>query len=385
MSDGQLTLRDAIYHYQGDSRLLGEAKMTTQKNTHELRDAALKRVSGLKKTKPELAKFLSHVYSATDEEDLGLYSGEQFDAILAHSYARFAKRNKDEHLIHIWKADEKDPRGPLIIDIFMADMPFVVDSVLGAIRAKGSTVRMFVHPVLPVDKAVKPWKILDKGDKNSGSESFLQVHIDPISDEVALAELYTEIDGVLMEVGRAVRGWRPMLERLKTLIQSYRQNPPDLSSPVIAETLHFLAWLADHNFTFLGMREYALEGKSAKGQLKPVKNGGLGILEDPEYYFLRKGNDYVEMTDEHRVFWNKPDPIMVTKANIQARVHRRGHLDYIGVKLFDESGKLTGELRMVGLFTSMSLATPHTEVPLVRRKVSEVMRMSKIEPGSHAG
>ncbi len=359
--------------------------MTTQKNTHELRDAALKRISGLKKTDAALASFLSHVYQATDEEDLHLYSGEQFDSILSHSFARFAKRNKDEHLIHIWKPDEKDPHGAQIVDIFMADMPFVVDSVLGAIRAKGGAVRMFIHPVLPIDNSTKPWKILEKKDKTSGSESFLQIHIDPISDEVALAELYAEIDGVLMEVGRAVRGWRPMLERLKTLIQSYRRNPPDISSPVLAETLHFLAWLADHNFTFLGMREYAASGSGKKMHMEPIKNGGLGILEDPEYYFLRKGPEYVEMTDEHQVFFEKPDPVMVTKANIQARVHRRAHLDYIGVKLFDQSGKLTGELRMVGLFTSMSLATPHTEVPLVRRKISEVMRLSKIEPGSHAG
>lgn len=359
--------------------------MTTQKNAHELRDAALKRALGLKSNDAPLASFLTHVYHATDEEDLSLYSLEQFDNILTHSYARFAKRNKDDHLIHIWKPDEKDPRGVQIIDIFMADMPFVVDSVLAAIRAMGGTVRMFVHPVLPIDNSTKPWKILEKGDKNSDSESFLQVHIDPISDEVALAELYTEIDGVLMEVRRTVRGWRPMLERLKALIQSYRQSPPDVSSPVLAETLHFLAWLADHNFTFLGMREYSLTGAGETAHLEPIKNGGLGILKDPEYYFLRKGPDYVEMTDEHRVFLNKPDPIMVTKANIQARVHRRGHLDYIGVKLFDKSGSLTGELRMVGLFTSMSLATPHTDVPLIRRKVSEVMRLSKIKPGSHAG
>ena len=33
----------------------------------------------------------------------------------------------------------------------------------------------------------------------------------------------------------------------------------------------------------------------------------------------------------------------------------------------------------------MALATPHTEVPLIRRKVAEVMRRSGLTPSSHAG
>ncbi|VAW20544.1 NAD-specific glutamate dehydrogenase, large form [hydrothermal vent metagenome] len=359
--------------------------MSTQENTKKLKDEALKRAEVLRKSDPGLADFYSHVVSAIDDEDIDAYSPEQYEQILSHSYGRFSKRSGTDHLIHIWKPDEKDPRGVQIVDIFLADIPFVVDSVLGAIRAKGGSIRMFIHPVIPVDKTERPWKILNSSSKGVVSESFLQVHLDPIGDEVKLAELYTEIDAVLLEVRRAVRGWRPMLERLRALVQSYRQNPPDIPPPVMAETLHFLAWLADHNFTFLGMREYRLTDKNSSAHLEPVKDGGLGILEDPQFFFLRDGADYVEMTEQHLVFLKKADPIMVTKANIQARVHRRAHMDYIGVKLYDETGKLSGELRMIGLFTSMSLATPHTEVPLIRRKISETMRRSKLEPNSHAG
>lgn len=345
----------------------------------------LKRADALKKANASQSNFFTHVISATSDTDLISYPGEQFDKILDHSFAQFEKHSSNDHLINIWQPEENNPHASQIIDIYLADIPFVVDSVLGAIRAMGGIIRLFIHPVLPVDTTKKPWVVLDKTSKTSSSQSFFQVHIDPITDEVALAELYAEIDTVLLEVRRTVSGWRPMLERLRTLIQSYRQNPPNISSPILAESLHFLAWLADHNFTFLGMREYSLSQKGDKAHLTPIKDGGLGVLKDPEYYFLRKGADYVEMTDQHTVFLQKDDPIMVTKANIQSRVHRRVHMDYIGVKLYDKEGNLSGELRMIGLFTSMSLATPHTEVPFIRRKVSEVMRRSKLEPGSHAG
>ncbi len=361
-------------------------KTPTKKNNAKLKSAALKRAAKLAKTNPGQANFFTHTLNAYEPGELPATSDTELDKILSQSYANFSKYTQNDHLVYIWQLNEQSPTSPQIIDVFLADIPFVVDSVLAAVRAKGGVIRQFIHPLLPVDTGTTPMKVLSDADKKTPLISFLQVHIDPILDEVALAELYAEIDAVLLEVRRAVRGWRPMLERLRSLIQSYRQTPPpNVSSPVLAETLHFLAWLADHNFTFLGMREYTLNGTGDKAHLTPIEQGGLGILEDPKFYFLRKGDKYVEMTDQHAVFLKKSDPIMVTKANIQARVHRRTHMDYIGVKLYDESGELSGELRIVGLFTSMSLATPHTEVPFIRRKVSEVMRRSKLEPNSHAG
>ena len=134
------------------------------------------------------------------------------------------------------------------------------------------------------------------------------------------------------------------------------------------------------------MREYRLDGEGAEAKFIPLVTSGIGILEDKDFHFLRAGTDYVEMTEQHLAFVAEPDPLMVTKANVRTRVHRRGaYMDYIGVKLYREGGQVQGELRIVGLFTSMALATPHTEVPLIRRKVSEVMRRWSYPPGSHAG
>ncbi len=359
--------------------------MSTPETASKLKQQALEYAHSLSGDDLSYSHFLTHVINATDEQDVAAYSAADFYAIMEHSFSHFGKRATGEHLIHIWKPEEKDPRGVQIVDIFLSDMPFVVDSVLAAIRAMGGTIRMFIHPILPINAEKKPWTVLEKPGAGIRAESFLQIHIDPINDEVALTRLYDEIDAVLTDVRRTVRGWRPMLERLKKLIQSYRQSPPDVPSPVLAEVLHFLAWLADHNFTFLGMREYKLTGEGDDIGLTPVKGGGLGVLEDPKFLFLRSGAEYVEMTPQHAEFLKKPEPLMVTKANVSSRVHRRAHMDYVGIKLYDTKGALSGELRIIGLFTSMSLATPHTEVPLIRRKISEVMRRSKLEPGSHAG
>ena len=74
---------------------------------------------------------------------------------------------------------------------------------------------------------------------------------------------------------------------------------------------------------------------------------------------------------------------MLTKANARATVHRPGYLDYIGVKRFDAAGKVVGERRFVGLYTSSAYHADPREVPLLRRKVARVVERAGFRQYSH--
>ncbi|MDP1732621.1 MAG: NAD-glutamate dehydrogenase, partial [Devosia sp.] len=374
----------------------------------ETRASLLARADALMASEPNLARFLEACVKATDPEDLAAYSSEIVELLLRQSFERLGKRELATYKVYL--QPPQSVGHPEIVEIFSADMPFIVDSVLAAIRAKGGAIRFLSHPILNFDPAT--YRVLEAPAPGSRLESFLHIHIDPLDDDARRA-LQAELDGVLTEVARAVDGWHPMLGRVHQVVQSWHDNPPKVLPAVLAEAMHLLGWLAEHNFTFLGMREYRLEqvqenarpgldpgskrfsgsdvppnkdtGKGDAARLAPVEESGMGILEDPDFSFLRSGSDYVEMTEQHIAFLADPDPLMVTKANIRSRVHRRSHMDYVGVKLYDEMGKLSGELRVLGLFTSMSMATPHSEVPLIRRKILEVMRRSALDPKGHAG
>ena len=63
-------------------------------------------------------------------------------------------------------------------------------------------------------------------------------------------------------------------------------------------------------------------------------------------------------------FLKEPRLLIIAKANMHARVHRRVYLDYIGVKRFDASGNLIGEHRIIGLFTSTAYTRCGTQHPL---------------------
>src|SRR5690606_13668814 len=56
-----------------------------------------------------------------------------------------------------------------------------------------------------------------------------------------------------------------------------------------------------------------------------------------------------------------------------------------GLKTFDSEGNVTGERRFVGLFTSAAYRGSVRELPVVRRKVAEVMERSGLSPRSHSG
>ncbi|RDE09663.1 NAD-glutamate dehydrogenase [Pelagibacterium lacus] len=343
------------------------------------------RIAALEPERPGLARFIAKAIAATDEQDLALYPPARLEPLLERSFSRIGERKPGRADIHIWRPEDPALAERTIIDIYSADTPFIVDSALAAIRSTGAVIQFMTHPVVAVDTTTTPWTVLAEPGPQTRNESVLQVHIDTPADPGAAEAIAGELDRTMAQVRAAVLDWRDMLERLRGAVIAYRDHPPQMREPALAEAIHFLAWLADHNFTFLGMREYRLEGAGETRSLAPVEGSGLGILRDPDYLYLRQGEAYVHTTAQHLEFLATDEPLMVTKANRRALVHRRVHMDYVGVKTFDTSGRITGELRIVGLFTSAALATPHAEVPLVRRKIADAMRRSRLDPHSHAG
>ncbi|MEI4479851.1 hypothetical protein WAC35_28905, partial [Klebsiella pneumoniae] len=76
-------------------------------------------------------------------------------------------------------------------------------------------------------------------------------------------------------------------------------------------------------------------------------------------------------------------PVTVAKSNVKSRVHRRGYMDYVGVKRYDADGRPVGEVRFVGLFTAEAYDQPASAVPLIREKVARVLERAGAVPGSH--
>ena len=337
--------------------------------------ALLQRADALAAGEPDLAVFIRAAVNAMDEDDLAATSPQALEASLRAVFQRVSGPPPGESFIHI---APPQAGGLLVIDVFAPDMPFIVDSVLAAIRAVGGVVRLLAHPVLFISPT---GRMSAEPAPEHVPVSILHVEADPLSD---LDGLRREIALAMHDVAAAVRDWHAMLSRLAGEAERLRDGAAGPAPQFTDEAVAFLDWLREDNFLFLGMRDYGLAREDGTPLLSPLPGSGLGILSDPALLFLRTGPDYVEMTQQHVAFIEAAEPLLITKANIRARVHRRTHMDYIGLKLRAEDGSVSGELRILGLFTAKALAQPHREVPIIRRKIAKVMQRSSFETDSHA-
>ncbi|MBI4521310.1 MAG: NAD-glutamate dehydrogenase, partial [Gemmatimonadetes bacterium] len=64
-------------------------------------------------------------------------------------------------------------------------------------------------------------------------------------------------------------------------------------------------------------------------------------------------------------------------------VHRRARMDYVGVKKIDENGRVAGEFRFLGLFTSAAYSEDAERIPILREKLRRILKEAGAIPGSH--
>jgi len=339
--------------------------------------------------------FAAALFARGDQEDLARYTAEELAAIAADAFDFLTERRPGEFKIRLFnpgpvQGGRELHRGS-VLEIANDDMAFLVDSVTGELAERGLELRMILHPILSVERDASGRLVAFHGEGHSVPEelglreSFIHVQLERIEDEDERAVLLVALRDTLRDVRQVVADWRPMLERLEAAIASFKASPPPIPAADLAEAVQFLDWLKDENFIFLGMREYHFLGGRARGRLEAVPDTGLGLLRDPELLVLRRGRALVSMTPEIRDFLLQPVPLIITKANVRSRVHRRVHMDYVGVKTFSDKGQLSGELRIVGLFTSEAYTRMARSIPVLRRKVANILERAGLDPDSHSG
>jgi glutamate dehydrogenase len=327
------------------------------------------------------------------DEDLGAYDAKVLD-LAANKAADALERHRVGGTVIALDDDAAFQRGarPLtVITVVNDNMPFLFDSIMGEITDIAGEPSLVVHPVFGVHHTKTGVRdIVDDGlaRKNEGETdrvSLIQVHVPRLDAEKA-KELEARLERLVKQIRSVVADWKPMLARLDQAISAFRYSPAPLPKEAVAEAIAFLEWLRDDNFTFLGMREFKYSGDEKSGKLTRVKDAGLGILSDPDVTVLRRdSHSSSTTTEEVRAFLYGPEPLVVSKANAKSVVHRRAYLDYIGVKQFDAKGKLSGELRIVGLFTSTAYTRSVMKIPYLRSKAEAVIAKSGYDANDHAG
>ena len=160
-----------------------------------------------------------------------------------------------------------------------------------------------------------------------------------------------------------------------------------LDHEIAEEAAKFLNWMAGGHFTFLGSRFYTFaqneDGSLAVEEPLITPDSSLGILRDENRFILHRGSEPTIITNRISDFLNEPTPLIVAKATLSSRVHRRVNADYVGVKQYDNAGQVVGEIRFVGLFTADAYNSMARDIPLIRQKVERALQAAGKRAGSH--
>ncbi|MGY1498251.1 NAD-glutamate dehydrogenase [Streptomyces sp. QTS52] len=286
-----------------------------------------------------------------------------------------------------------------VVEVVTDDMPFLVDSVTNELSRQSRGIHLVIHPQFVVRRDLTGRLIEVLPDRATGSaavdlphdahvESWIHVEIDRETDRADLKQITNDLLRVLSDTREAVEDWEKMRDAALRIAEELPKEPTadDLVDQDVEEARELLRWLAQDHFTFLGFREYELRGDDS---LAAVPGTGLGILRADPHHSEDEGHpvspSFERLPADARAKAREHKLLVLTKANSRATVHRPSYLDYVGVKKFDANGEVVGERRFLGLFSSAAYTESVRRVPVVRRKVDEVLRAAGFSPDSHDG
>jgi len=341
------------------------------------------------------ARFAARLFGRAVAEDVRLYTAHELASLAAQAYAHLQRRQPERFDVTVeipHPVSGGDRLGKVsIIEIVNDDMPFLLDSVMGALNAQGLTASLVVHPILGVERD-NSGLLHGVGDPDPRGrrESLIHIHVPRIDEEARRDALVAELNLVMSQVRTAVAAWQPMRGEVRAALADLANAPENLPSEDIDEAKQFLEWLLDGNFTFLGCRHYDVEGSSSGsatklGHFGRRMAGALGLLADEEFRLFRRPTDPRAVSADLSEMLAASRPLIVTKSRTLALVHRRTWIDVVVVKRYDGEGHVIGGLAIAGLFTATLYTNSVADIPLLRRKIQKVMSRAGFAPESHSG
>ena len=331
--------------------------------------------------------FVARYYAHVDPKDLlKRQPADLYGAARSHwSFAR--KRNPGHARLRVFNPTIEDhgwESTHTIIEIVNDNMPFLVESLSMEVNRHGLTLHLIIHPIVPVVRAVDGTLtgIAPNGETATQTESFIHIEIDRMTDPVALEGLAADTARVLADVRAVVDDWTKMVEKERQIAAEAEKSSPPLSVDEISEGIAFVAWLADDHFTFLGYRRRDLVVREGQSALQIVPGSNLGILRESPGHEAPASSS--ALLPKVKAYTRRPHLLVINKSTLRSTVHRPGYLDYIAVNCFNTKGEVSGEHQFLGLFTSAAYNANPADIPLVRRKIANVIRRAHLPPRGQA-
>ena len=268
-----------------------------------------------------------------------------------------------------------------VVEVVIDNQPFIMDTIWEEINHQKMEVHHSFHPLIVsrrdnkgVLKSLKQWSPEASLTKDETLESLLHIEFDR-QEEKQLPIIEEALKRVLLEAYCAVADFGDITNKMEGLIKSLETT----KSTAIQrkEDMAFLRWLIDGNYIFLGYRHYFLKHSGKKVSMGLTLKSGLGIMREDKESSIYTPRPLEELPPNMKYYVTGDRILTITRALTKSNVHRRADMDYVGIKEFDSKGRVIGEHRFLGLFSSKAYNSNIREVPIINRKITEVLRREK--------
>jgi glutamate dehydrogenase len=298
------------------------------------------------------------------------------DEIAAGHFAAARVRMPDEIIIATSDLDGEHTA----IDIVTVDAPYLVDSVRAELERTGHLIEHLLHPQIvacrdSTGEIVKVLDLEDTAEVPSGSVAESWMHIEtsliPADEQ---ADIAGHLRRVLTDVHNAVADAPAMYTLIRELADRIEADPGEFDRDTSTEAGALLRWLADGNFMILGHAAY-----SANELTNPSRSATAATLESG----VLRGQASISPL-ELLPAYRSGAPLIIFKSPMVSTVRRSLRYDCVTVIAPGSNGESAKIHVFLGLITDETDGTVG-RVPVVRRRIAEVLSRSGARANSHTG
>jgi glutamate dehydrogenase len=343
-------------------------------SSHDLRTQTLQLVlahAGEDQANP-VARLIEVWLDSLHEEDLAGLTPQSLASALWEAFSGTAQCNAGaSQLIAADYAEEHGGKATALL-ILNPDMPYLVDSIVMALRKQGVRSRAVLNTVLSVQRDAHGC-ITGSQSARTGTdpfESYVLCLLSDALDSVTLAALTTRINMVSGDAAAVQRDAAMLETRMTGVAALAAANGTDEGREVAA----FIEWARDGGFETFGYAYY----RALPGQHELVRDliSRSGVLRDPAHPVY--DTCLAGIPGEFDLLAKRNDTLSIVKADVQSTLHRDLHLDFIGVRDIDTTGHLQGEHCFIGLFTRAAAATALGRLPFARGRIKQVLTLAGV-------
>ena len=282
--------------------------------------------------------------------------------------------------------DAVDPsRG--VVQTVMDDCPFIVDTIREYVHSLGLHIPHLMHPVVAITRGPEG-RVAEIADRSAAGAQTSIVHMSiegSLSDD-AKAAFDEELASRLRQVTAVTADFEAMVAKAGSVIEELEEwkAAGAWREPELEEVQELLRWMQDPGFVFLGYRGYLVEpDEEGRSFVTAEPGSGLGILRDDEESRFHRPVPVDDLSPELRARTLGGPLLIISKTNSESPVRRRAQMDYIGIKRLGPDGTSRGEHRFLGLLTAKAFNQDASTIPILRRKLREIIEQEGAPKGSH--